>query len=100
MNKTVKKNALRTLVFGLCIIASTAAAAYGGWHAVGWRGPAGGWHGTVWHNNGWNNGWHNAGWYGGVVVTGAPGVGYYAPICQPVRLCNLYGQCWIQQQCN
>ncbi|KTD51105.1 hypothetical protein [Legionella quateirensis] len=95
MNSKVKKNALRTLVFALCIIASAAAAAYGGWHAVGWHGAVGGWNGVVWHNNGWNNRV-----WGGTVLTGTSGVGYYAPICQPVRLCNLDGECWTQQQCN
>lgn len=94
MNTRVKRNALKTIVFALCIIASAAAAAYGGWHGNG------GYHNynNNWHNNNYNN-WHNNGWHynnwnnGGAVIINVPD-------CQTIKVCNGNGQCWMQQQCN
>ena len=91
MNTLSKKSIIRTLVFALSIMLSTAAAAHGGWHGGG-----GGWHGGGWHGGGW----HGGGWYGGAVVIGAPlYYGYYNYGCQTVRVCNAYGSCWLQQSC-
>jgi hypothetical protein len=89
MNTTGKRNIIRTLVLAGCVMFSAAAAAHGGgWHGGGWHG--GGWHGGGWHDGGW----HGGGWYGSAVV-GAPL--YYG--CQTIRVCNSYGNCWLQQSC-
>ncbi|CEG57139.1 hypothetical protein [Legionella fallonii] len=104
MNTTGKKSIIRTLVFALCIMFSAVAAAHGGWHGGGggWHGGGGGWHGGGWHGGGWHGGgWHGGGWYGGAVIVGAPlYYGYYGGYgCQTIRVCNAYGNCWLQQSC-
>lgn len=83
MKTNVKKGMLRTFVFSLLVLVSTASAAHGGWHG-------GGWHGGGWHDGGW----HGGGWYGGV-----PAYYGYRGGCQTIRVCNSYGHCWLKQSC-
>ena len=87
MNTQVNKSTLRTLVLAVCLLASAGVSAHGGWGGGGWHG--GGWHG---------GGWHGGGWHGGGAIYGAPGY-YYGGGCQTIRVCNQYGNCWLQQSC-
>lgn len=94
------------LVFTGALLVSSACAAHGGGghfhggggHFHGGGGfpghPGGYYHGGYYHGHG---GW---GWGGTGVIVGVPFGGYYPPACQTVRICNHYGHCWLQQECD
>ncbi|MBA2648840.1 MAG: hypothetical protein H0U75_04425 [Legionella sp.] len=34
------------------------------------------------------------------VIINVPGIPYYIPHCRDIRICNYYGDCWIENTCN
>ena len=97
MNTNRNGNVSRTLVFTLALLASATCSA---WHGGGYY-HGGGYHGDAYHGGYYNHGGWGGGW-GGVSI-GIPLGGYYGASnygCSNVQVCNNYGNCWIQQQCN
>ncbi len=72
---------------------------HGGYNGGGFHG--GGYDG--YHNDNYHAAWHDNYWNGSVntgVIMTAPTVGYYGPACQNTQVCNSYGQCWTEQNCD
>ncbi len=101
METNTKKKLTRACLFACALLASaTCSAWHGGGYHGGWH-HGGAYHG-YYHRGAWGGGW--GGWGGTGIVIGVPlggyyGPGYYSTVCQRVRVCNAYGQCWVRTQC-
>lgn len=84
-------------IFLLGLAASTASMAWHGHHHGGHReihrhldyGPS--------YHRGFSYG---GGWVAPNVIIEVPAPGYYVPRCQTVEVCNPYGSCWLENNCN
>jgi len=90
--KTIRRNGvLATLLLTSSLLATVPASSYA-WHG-------GGWHGGGWHRGGWGVG---AGVLGAGLLLTTPffyNRYYNYNYCPTVRVCNMYGDCWLQQRC-
>ena len=112
MNIYARAHTIRTIVLALVIIFGSAPiTAYAGWVNQSYAWYHNGWYHNNWHhgwynnnwNTGWHNGWYNHDWNNDWHDNGWNGIYFgtsYAPICQTINICNGYGQCWTQQQCD
>ncbi len=104
MSISVKKKLLSAgVVLGLALLVNTTGNA--------WHGGGGYHHGPYPQQGGYHHGpggyYHGGGWNGPSVVIGVPFGGYYGPeyyvqppVCETVRICNQYHECWLEQECN
>lgn len=102
MNTRYKMAQKLLLAIGLCIGACFAVYS-GGFHGGGYHGGYHGgdnddYHGV--YNNGYRPNVHDDDWNGSGVILNVPNGGYDDSSCETTNVCNSYGQCWTEQNCD
>jgi hypothetical protein len=98
---------IKASVFLVVLTGSAICHAWGGGYHGGGYGGGGYYHGHGGYYHGGHGYYRGGSYYGPGVVIGVPFGNYYGPsyaypppICETVRICNQFNECWLEQECN